>query len=153
MGSTAHEFRQIFRKLVKTPGFSVVAVLTLAVGIGANTAIFSVVDGVLLRPLPYPDSDRLVGLWHTAPGLDLLQFEQSNTTYTLYSERAQSFEEIGLAGRTGHTLTGSGRAGQDDASRKGLLDRTRRSHHPRTTVGLCVDVRAGRGHCQQRRGE
>ena len=108
MGSKAREFRQILRKLIRTPGFSIVAVLTLAVGIGANTAIFSVVDAVLLSPLPYPESDRLVGLWHTAPGLDLPQFEQSNTTYTLYSERAQSFDEIGLAGRTGHTLTGSG---------------------------------------------
>lgn len=108
MGSGARELRQIFRKLVSTPGFSIVAVLTLAVGIGANTAIFSVVNGVLLQPLPYPDSDQLVGLWHTAPGLDLPEFEQSNTTYTLYSEQAQSFEEIGLAGRTGRTLTGSG---------------------------------------------
>lgn len=108
MNSTTHEFRQAFRKLSRTPWFTAVAVLTLAVGIGANTAIFSVVDGVLLQPLPYPEADRLVGLWHAAPGLDLAEFEQSNTTYTLYSEAAQSFEAIGLAGRTGATLTGSG---------------------------------------------
>jgi predicted permease len=106
MGSAARELRQIVRKLIRTPGFTVIAVLTLAVGIGANTAIFSVVEGVLLKPLPYPDSDQLVGLWHTAPGLDLPQFEQSNTTYTLYHERAQSFEEMGLIGRGTMTLTG-----------------------------------------------
>jgi predicted permease len=108
MSSVTRELALVVRKLIRTPGFTVIAVLTLAVGIGANTAIFSVVDGVVLKPLPYPDADELVGLWHTAPGLDLPQFEQSNTTYTLYRERAQSFEEIGLVGRRTMTLTGEG---------------------------------------------
>ena len=102
------EVRQIVRKLFRTPAFTAVAVLTLAVGIGANTAIFSVVEGVLLRPLPYPESDRLVGLWHTAPGIDIPEFEQSNTSYTLYSERSRTFEEVGLARRGLATLSGSG---------------------------------------------
>lgn len=108
MGSAARELRQAVRKLFRTPGFTAIAVLTLAVGIGATTAIFSVVEGVLLRPLPYPDSDELVGLWHTAPGLDLPEFEQSNTSYTLYRERTRTFEEIGLVGRRAVTLTGNG---------------------------------------------
>lgn len=108
MRSTTRELGQIVRKLIRTPGFTVIAVLTLAVGIGANSAIFSVVDGVVLKSLPYPEADELVGLWHTAPGLDLPQFEQSNTTYTLYRERAQSFQEMGLVGRRTMTLIGEG---------------------------------------------
>ena len=59
------ELRQILRKLARTPSFTVIAVLTLAVGIGANSAIYSLLDATLLRPLPYPESERLVAVWET----------------------------------------------------------------------------------------
>ena len=62
-------FRHSFRRLGRSPVFTVVALITLALGIGANTAIFSVVNGVLIKPLPYPESEQLVGIWHTAPGV------------------------------------------------------------------------------------
>ena len=63
--------RRVVRRLLRAPMFTLIAVFTLALGIGANTAIFSVVRGVLLKPLPFDDADRLVGLWHTAPGLGI----------------------------------------------------------------------------------
>src|ERR1035438_1392881 len=65
----ARDLRYALRQLKKNPGFTAAGLITLALGIGATTAIFSVVEGVLIKPLPYPQSESLVGIWHTAPGL------------------------------------------------------------------------------------
>src|SRR4051794_35771089 len=67
MGRLAQDLRHGVRLLVRAPGFAIAALLVLALGIGANAAIFSVVNAVLLEPLPYPDSSRLVRVWHTPP--------------------------------------------------------------------------------------
>lgn len=80
------------RSLVKTPGFAVVAVLTLGVGIGATTAIFSVVEGVLLRPLPYPDADRLAWVRQTSADGGMSPFSAPN--FRDLRERSQSFSGL-----------------------------------------------------------
>ena len=83
-----------------------ICVITLALGIGANTAIFSVVNGVLLKPLPFPDSERLVGLWHSVPGLGLEQANQSPATYFTYRDHNQVFVDIGIWDQAQSSITG-----------------------------------------------
>jgi len=103
------EFSLFGRRFLRNPAFTAVAIVTLALGIGASTAIFSLVHGVLLEPLPYPRSEQLYGLWHSAPGIGILEVEQSNTTYTVYRNFSQSFQEIGLSeGPYSRNLTGIG---------------------------------------------
>ncbi len=97
-----------WRRLVRAPLFTTVAVLTLALGIGANAAIFTVVHGVLLEPLPYRDADRLVGVWHTAPGLNVAEMNQSPATYFTYREAGRVFADIGLWNNGAVSVTGAG---------------------------------------------
>ncbi|MCI0490296.1 MAG: ABC transporter permease [Blastocatellia bacterium] len=88
------DLRYGFRMLLKKPGFTVVAVLTLALGIGANTAIFSVVNGVLLRSFPYTEPDRLVIVWETQLQLGLPFMYASPPNYGDWREQSSSFEEM-----------------------------------------------------------
>src|ERR671927_271865 len=105
------DVRYAARTLSRQPGFTAVAVLTLALGIGANTAIFSVIDAALLRSLPYREPARLVHLWETKRSRD---FEQREASYPdLIDWRAQGSEVFeGLAGYTPRpvTLAGAGEA-------------------------------------------
>src|SRR5882762_6580740 len=86
------DLRYAFRMLSKSPGFTTVAVLTLALGIGANTAIFSVVNGVMLKPLPYRQPDRLVSLFLHGPGLD--RGSMGAADFLALEERQQVFEHV-----------------------------------------------------------
>ncbi|MGD2067422.1 MAG: ABC transporter permease [Gemmatimonadota bacterium] len=98
--------RQAARRLARAPLFTVVAVATLAVGIGANTAIFSVVNGVLLEPLPYESPDRLVDLSFTAPGLDFDQVPQSPATYLTFRSDSRLLEDMAAWSSTAGSVTG-----------------------------------------------
>ena len=102
------DLRDASRTLRKQPRFLVVASLTLALGIGAVTAIFSVVHGVLFRPLPYPDADRLANLWSAAPGLGYDQFPLSPDLFLFYRRHNQVFEDMALFQRRRANLTESG---------------------------------------------
>lgn len=97
---------QVFRRLKASPSFTIVALLTLALGTGANTAIFSVLEGVIFKPLPFPEPERLVGVWHTAPGLGMSDLNASPATYLIYREESSTFEDIGLWGNGSAAVTG-----------------------------------------------
>ena len=104
------DVRTGLRALVHSPVFTIVTVLSLALGIGANTAIFSVVNGLLLRPLPYPESERLVDVWHTPPqqsfpGLD--RFTVSPANYLDWKTQSTAFEHIAVYAPTGLSLSTS----------------------------------------------
>src|SRR5438876_985567 len=96
------------RRLMKAPLFTTVTLVTLAVGIGANVAIFSVIYGVLLKPLPFVEPDRLVSIWHTAPGMGIPQLNQSPSTYFIYREHSRVFEDVGIWETGSVSITGRG---------------------------------------------
>ncbi|HEX4749974.1 MAG TPA: ABC transporter permease [Bryobacteraceae bacterium] len=108
MSSLSGQLKQVFRRLRRAPTFTFVAVLTLGLGIGANTAIFSVLEGVLLKPLPYPDPDRLVGLWLTAPGINIKNLNIAPSVYFTYREQNRSFQSLGVYTGDGVSVTGIG---------------------------------------------
>jgi putative ABC transport system permease protein len=97
-----------FRQFLKSPGFSLVAILTLALAIGANTAIFSAIDAVLLHPLPYPDPDRLVIVQETLPRYSLHGIAPTAPDYAEFRRQATCFTQIAAVTGAVATLTGDG---------------------------------------------
>jgi putative ABC transport system permease protein len=101
------DVRHALRRMRKAPAFTAAVIVTLALGIGANTAIFAVIDTILIQPLPYPKAEALVGVWHTAPGLPgLASIGLSPSMYFTYREDNRSFEQFGLWSSGGATVTG-----------------------------------------------
>lgn len=111
MSSIAHDIRYTLRQLLRSPGFAAVSVLTLALGIGANTAIFTVVNASLLRALPYQDESRLLHLQETRAAEGVAQFEFSYPDFRDLPERSHSFEA--LAGYSGSPATYSSKDGSE----------------------------------------
>ncbi|MCI0486444.1 MAG: ABC transporter permease [Blastocatellia bacterium] len=105
MNNLLQDLRYGARMLLKKPGFSLVAIITLALGIGANTAIFTVVNAVLLQPLPFPESDRLVLLNESGTQM---QMSVAWPNYLDWREQNRVFEHIGVFNRGSYNLTGSG---------------------------------------------
>ena len=102
-----YDLRYGFRLLLRKPAFTAIAIFALALGIGSNTAIFSVVNAILLRPLPYPEPERLVQLNHNYPQINL-KASVSAFGYTLYKDQAKAFEQIAAVSGSSLNLTGTG---------------------------------------------
>ena len=102
MSDLLQDIRYGLRRLWKAPGFTLAVVLVLALGIGATTAIFSVIDAALLRPLPYPEAERLVAVY--TPGQNPFSFPQ----YLDWKRDTEVFADLGVYWRTTYTLTGDG---------------------------------------------
>jgi predicted permease len=117
-----HDFRYALRMLSKNLGLTIVIVLSLAIGIGANSAVFSVVDALLLRPLPYPQPERLAAIWLHSPGIGIFRDWPSPGQYIDIRNENHSFEEMSISRLTSFTLTG--------------LDQPQRIDGMRTSSGL-----------------
>ncbi|HTA46228.1 MAG TPA: ABC transporter permease [Bryobacteraceae bacterium] len=108
METLVRDTRHAIRRLRKTPAFSVAVILTLALGIGANTAIFGVIESILIRPLAYPHADDLVSVSHSAPGLPgtPASLGSSPSMYFTYREQNRTFQQFGLWESNGASVTG-----------------------------------------------
>src|SRR5687767_2443480 len=108
MNALMLDIRYAVRMLVKRPGFTLAAVLTLGLGIGANTAIFSVVNAVLLRPLPFDDPERLAMVWTKNQPRGVERDDVSLDDYLDWRNSNQVFEQIAAFGPWGFNITGEG---------------------------------------------
>jgi putative ABC transport system permease protein len=100
------QLQQVVRRLARKPSFTLVTLITLAAGIGGNTVVFSVVEGILLKPLAYPHADELVSVMHSAPGINIPQLPSAPTNYFIYREQNKTFQDIALVTRDSVSVTG-----------------------------------------------
>ena len=105
MPDIIRDLKHTFRRLARTPLFTLATVVTLALGIGANTAIFSVINSVLLKALPFPEPNRLIGVWQSAPGVNIKDLNASLADYITYREESRTFADVALWNRRSMTVT------------------------------------------------
>ena len=106
MESFMNQLKQVLRRLVRTPMFTVITLITLAAGVGANTVVFSVLEGVLLKPLPYPHPEELITVAQAAPGINIPELQAAPSMYFIYRDQGQSFQDIGMYGGDSVSVTG-----------------------------------------------
>src|SRR5713226_2289075 len=117
MESFKNELKQVLRRLGRAPMFTAITLITLAAGVGANTVVFSVLEGVILKPLPYPKPDELIGVWHTAPGIQLKELDMSPSDYFIFREQNKTLQDIGLYAGDSVSVTGVAEPEQVDSLR------------------------------------
>jgi predicted permease len=108
MAKLYEQLRIVFRRLGKAPLFTAITLITLAIGIGANTVIFSVIEGVILKPLDYPHSEQLVGVWHKAPGIGMQKMPSAQYLYYTYRDQSKTLDGIGVYKSYSMSVTGEG---------------------------------------------
>src|SRR5438105_1349983 len=133
MSDSLAMLRLAVRRLARSPILASAAVLTLMLGIGATTAVFSVLNAVLIRPLPYRESDRLVDLSHTIALTGLSRVDQSDATYLLYRQANRVFTDIGAYRETAVSAGGTHGANAADA---GLAERVSAAVTSASTFGV-----------------
>ena len=94
LSGLSNEWKHAARVLTRQPAYAAVAVLTLALGIGANVAIFTVLNAVLLQPLPYPEADRIISIRHHGPGMNMPELENSPGLLAAYQQRARTLTAV-----------------------------------------------------------
>ena len=106
MATFSNQLVQVLRRLRRTPMFTAVTLITLAAGVGGNTVVFSVLEGVLLKSLPYPKPEELIGVWHAAPGLQIADLNMAPSHYFIYREQGRTMQDIGLYQDDSVSVTG-----------------------------------------------
>src|SRR5271168_4912233 len=106
MNTFLAHLKQVFRRLAHAPLFTAITIITLAAGVGGNTVVFSVLEGVLLKPLPYPNPSELIGVWHAAPGINVPNLNMAPSHYFIYREQNRSFQDIGVYQGDSVSVTG-----------------------------------------------
>jgi predicted permease len=101
------QLSQVVRRLVRRPSFAIITLITLAAGIAGNTVVFSVVEGILLKPLAYPHAEELVSIMHSAPGINIPQLPSPPSNYFIYREQNKTFRDIALVTRDSVSITGA----------------------------------------------
>jgi len=115
MRTFTQHLKQVFRRLAHAPLFTAITLVTLAAGVGGNTIVFSVLESVLLKPLPYPRPNELVGVWLTAPGIGIPNLNIAPSNYFIYREQNRSFQDLGVYNGDSVSVTGRAEPEQVDA--------------------------------------